>query len=127
RPPGSALALVTSDTTPAAKRNTALRQLLRVPALQWCFLLDSDMVPPPDTLLRLLATEKGVVGALCAGRVRTVVPRPDGVHPYSCECGPPGGTLGYGAPAVFEQLVDVGWVGAAALLVRRPVVERLAD
>jgi len=89
------------------------------------FFVDSDMVPPPDTLTRLLATGKDVVGALYAGRHRALETGPDMVPPYVPECGPESGDA-LAPQDIFDQLQAVAWVGAAALLVRRPVLERLA-
>src|SRR6266550_7741130 len=86
-PARSARMFVTAFSTPQTKRNAAVVQMLRFTAVGWVIFVDSDMIPSPDTLTRLLATGKDVVGALCAGRHRALESSPDVVPPYIPECG----------------------------------------
>jgi hypothetical protein len=121
-PAGSGTRLVTERTTPAAKRNFAIANLLASAALQWAFFCDSDMVPPPDTVARLLATGCDVVGGLYAGRTFT----PTGLLVYAMEAGSADRWTQPIIPELLDTLTAVDWVGAGAMLVRRPVLEALA-
>src|SRR5689334_17823084 len=82
-PPGAGTRVVREWTTPAEKRNAAIGGILQVPHLEWAFFCDSDMVPPRDTVTRLLATGCEVVGGLYAGRVFGEA----GTWVYGVECG----------------------------------------
>ncbi len=124
-PARSARMFVTAFSTPQTKRNAAVVQMLRFTAVGWVIFVDSDMIPPPDTLTRLLATGKDVVGALYAGRHRGLDTNSTATPPYVPECGPDPYDRDFEAREVFDKLLDVGWVGAGALLVRRPVLERI--
>ncbi len=121
-PPGSGTRVVTEWTAPAEKRNHAIRNLLSGPAhLEWVFFCDSDMVPPRDTVTRLLATGCDVVGGLYVGRVFG-----PGEIVYGMECGYMDRDNSPIIPEVVDALAAVDWVGAGALLVRRHVLEALA-
>jgi hypothetical protein len=95
----------------AGNRNLLVERFLRAPDLQWLCMIDSDMVVPPDTVQRLLATGKEIVGAL------------------SFERNPPyvlgavrGDDMPDGAPFVLHR---VPAVGAGCLLIRRHVLESM--
>jgi hypothetical protein len=122
-PPGSSLRPIQEWTSPAEKRNHAISILLATPHLGWAFFCDSDMLPPPDTVRRLLATGCDVVGGLYTGRVFD--PQGGGIV-YGFECGYVDRDNRPVMPEVVDQLAPVDWVGAGALLVRRHVLEKLA-
>jgi hypothetical protein len=125
-PIGSQRAFVTELTTPAAKRNACIHTVLSDPqAPAWIYFGDSDMVPEPDTVLRLLETGHDVVGALYAGRMRGHPPLANGDIQYGLECGYADGRE-HRWEDVCGTLAACDWVGAGALLVRRRVLEALA-
>lgn len=121
-PPGTGMTLVSEWCTPAEKRNYAIGGVLTASHLEWAFFCDSDMVPPRDTVMRLLATGCDVVGGLYAGRISGEA----GSWVYGVECGYLDRPTSPISPWAVEQLTPVDWVGAGALLVRRAVLERLA-
>jgi GT2 family glycosyltransferase len=129
-PPGSGRTFVSELTTPAAKRNHLIDYVLRRQDLEWLYFSDDDMVPPRDTVMRLLADDLDLVGALYAGVVRDGVdgePVPAGTTMYAPECG---SADGHGPACSFTTLrttlTQHDWVGAGALLVRRRVLEALS-
>lgn len=82
-------------------------------AVHNCFMLDSDVIPPPDTILRLLKHDKPVIS---------------GVY---CRRSPP-----HGVPVMIKNgnwvtqfptnsVIEVDFVGAGCLLIRRDVLEKL--
>jgi len=94
----------------AWQRNTIARQMEG----DWLCYIDSDQVFAPDTLLRLLAWQRPIVGALIAGRHS---PFPicalRGMHSLPYE----------EVPA--EGLVEVDAVGTGFMLIDRAVFNRL--
>ena len=93
-------------------RNTAVAQFLQSDC-QFLFSLDSDVIPPRDTILRLMAHNQPVISGLY------------------CRRSPP-----HGVPVMIKNgtwvtnyprgsIVDVDLVGAGCLLIRRDVLERL--
>lgn len=116
-PPGSTRRFERGATFPDAKRNALIEAFLGRPDLQWVFFCDSDHLPAPDTVLRLLETGCDVVGGLYAGRVRG---EPTHGLVYAPECGEDV------RAALRGELQPVDWIGAGALLVRRHVLERIA-
>lgn len=77
------------------------------------FFLDSDVIPPPDAVLKLLAHDKPVISGMY------------------CRRSPP-----HGVPVMIkdgvwvtqfekDSVIEVDYVGAGCLLIRRDVLERL--
>lgn len=93
-------------------RNAAVQQFLASP-FQWLFSLDSDVICPPDTILRLLSKNLPVVSALYCRR------SPPHAVPVMIKNG--SWVTNYRS----GSLVEVDWVGAGALLVHRNVFERM--
>lgn len=86
----------------------------------YVFMMDDDMTPPEDTLIKLLAHDKDIVAAACT--VRKDPPLPN---------------FRVWVPELFsyrtafdwpkEQLIEVGGVGAAVMLIRTPVFDKLGE
>src|SRR5712692_3315599 len=68
-PPGSRWRFETGASTIAGKRNALVDTLLASTDFEHIFFLDSDTTPPPDTVQRLLAHRKAIIGALYCVRV----------------------------------------------------------
>ncbi|MFO7294000.1 MAG: glycosyltransferase [Acidimicrobiia bacterium] len=111
----------------SASRNKVVRMFLNHTDAEWLWMLDSDMVFPPDTLARLLDVadpeESPIVGGLCfgqrttEGRVEyftTMFSRVDG-DIYRLETWPE------------DTLLTVAATGTACLLVHRSVFEALKE
>lgn len=115
--PGSGVFFADGPSPTVAKRNQLVHRFLNESAAAWAFFLDTDMVPDPDVLPRLLARNKDIVGALYFARFGPPHPyagwhRPDGLED----------------PVTPEQgLTAVDWVASGALLVRRSVFQRLRE
>lgn len=62
-PPGTALSLGRNSASPAANRNSLTEAFLNNNALEWILYIDSDMIPPPVTAVRLLSHGLDIVGA----------------------------------------------------------------
>jgi hypothetical protein len=96
----------------AWQRNAIVRQM----AGDWLCFIDSDQVFEPNTLLRLLAWKRPIVGALIAGRYS---PFPlcafRGMRSLAYEDLP------------SEGLVEVDAVGTGFLLIERAVFNRISD
>ncbi len=93
-------------------RNAAVQQLLASP-FQWLFFLDSDVICPPDAILRLMSHNLPVVSGMYNRRstphaVPVMIKNGAWVTNY-----------------VPGSLVEVDWVGAGALLVHRSIFEKL--
>lgn len=112
-PPG--LLVETGGTTIAAKRNAIVRGFLKSPA-EWLLWLDSDMVPPPDVIQRLVARNLDVVSALMFRRVA----------PYGIVGRYMGGAQIVGLDPA-EPLIPAEDLGTGCLLVRRRVFEAVGD
>lgn len=93
-------------------RNAVCAKALEL-GLEWCFFLDSDVIPPRDAVIRLMAHRRPVVSGLY------------------CRRSPP-----HGVPVMIKNgqwvtqflpgaLVDVDVVGAGCLLIHRQVLEAL--
>ena len=113
--PGSGIFFSDGPSPVVAKRNQLVERYLNESPAAWAFLLDTDMVPEPEVLPRLLAHGREVVGAL-----------------YFARYGPPFPYAGWHRPDGTEEAVlpqrglqAVEWVASGALLVRRTVFERL--
>lgn len=109
-PPGSAVQFQEGSHSIAWKRNALVRSMLSQPSLQWVLFVDSDAVPPPDTVVRLLAHEVDIVGALHCLRF----------SPYPLGSSRP---IGQG-PGGLHQ---VNTLGCHCMLVRRSVFERIPE
>lgn len=85
----------------------------------WLFFIDSDMKFPPDTLTRLLAHDKDIVGGLCFRKVKpfnpTIYDRINERH--------------YHWRMVYpkDKLFEVDATGCACLLIKRRVFEKMKD
>ena len=118
-PDGTVCALEDGRCTIAAKRNHMVRRFLEKKHLQWYLCLDSDMTPPPHTILRLLATGRDVVTAVCCEK-----------EPPFEVCAGHGKSGGwtrlneFGGP---DPVKEVDWTGMGCLLVRRNVLEAIGD
>jgi hypothetical protein len=93
-------------------RNTACKACLEQ-GFQWLFSLDSDVIPPRDTILRLMAHNRPIIS---------------GVY---CRRSPP-----HGVPVMIRNrqwvtqyppnsLIEVDYVGAGCLLIHRSVLEQM--
>lgn len=121
--PGSGVFFSQGSAAVVAKRNGLVEGLLTQTTAPWAFFLDTDMCPAPDVLSRLVAHGKDIVGALAFARSGSPDPNA-GWHPPQ---GPKVGRADCEGKLVEPQrgLVKVDWIGAAAMLVRRRVFERL--
>lgn len=117
KPEGSAWNIITSPTPIAAKRNLAVRQFLEAKDLNWLLFVDSDMAPQPDALARLLARRVGMVSALAFMRY----------DPFPAACGFYNDRTQKAEylPSSDGTLMPMDWHGAAFLLLRRNVLDRL--
>jgi GT2 family glycosyltransferase len=117
--PGVELGFLRNNMSAVAwKRNLAVQHLLATPRYQWLLFVDSDMTPPPDTIRRLLAHQKDIVGALYYLRR----PDDDGRFPPAALglVGPDGRTL---AVPIDGGVHEVSVVATGCLLIRRHVLE----
>lgn len=115
-PAGTSLHMDPGGTTLAQKRNALVAAALERPNAKWIFFLDSDMVPPPDTLLQLLPylARHPIIGAAYCAR------RP----PYMMECGTAGGQImSFSDATPRNAVVPVAWTGFGCVLIRRDVFE----
>ena len=96
-------------------RNEACKSAVKG-GFQWLFFLDDDVMPPPDTIARLIAHGKDVVSGLYFRRAEPI-------QPVMLRDGKPKPTfiLDY-QPG---QLVEADLVGAGCLLIHRRVLEAL--
>ena len=109
-PEGTEHMIVTGYDGPAGKRTRCIWHLLERPDLAWIYFCDSDMTPEPDAILKLLALDVPVAGALYTTRI----------PPFHYEVQALDGRVRTDGP--FE----VRWTGGGALLVRREVIESIA-
>ena len=102
-------------------RCDSVRLMLSNTANQWLCFLDADMTTQPDFLVRMLATAymthpwADVVGAYCNLRGDMAIPTIDS------------GTGTWESHAPGSGVIEVMRTGAAALLIKRHVFERLRD
>lgn len=102
-------------------RNSICKAVLDLGA-EWLFFLDSDVIPPKDALVRLIAHQKPIISGVYHRRSP-----PEGIAVMLK------GTVGPdGKPAVQwmtqyppNQVIEVDLVGAGCLLIHRSVLERL--
>lgn len=93
-------------------RNAAVQQFLHSP-YEWLFSLDSDVIPPPDTILRLLSHNQPVISGLYYRRS----------PPHGLPVMIRNGAWLTNYPPNTVQEVDL--VGAGCLLVHRRVFEQV--
>ena len=96
-------------------RNTGCAKVLELD-FQWLFFLDDDVIPPADTILRLMAHKKPIVSGVYYRRSPPILPvmlrnTPEGRQWIS----------GYNVP----DLIEVDYVGAGCLLIHRDVLKSL--
>ena len=95
-------------------RNIGCQKTLECGA-EWCFMLDSDVIPPHDAVLRLLAHRKPLISGI--------------YHRRSPPVGIP--VMQRGGRWVTEFLanavIEVDVVGAGCLLIHRSILERLPE
>lgn len=93
-------------------RNTAVQQFLASPC-EWLFSLDTDVIPPPNAILRLLSHGKPFISGV--------------YHRRSPPHGLPVMIKGGGFMTAYppNSLIEVDYVGAGCLLIHRSVLERL--
>lgn len=114
-PPGSALRFGREMANPAWNRNKLTEDFLRdAPShgWEWILYIDSDMLPPPVTVVRLLSHDVDVVGALYYSRREPFIPE---FSRFADEPRWEG----------KKEIRSVDWVGAGCLLVARTVLERM--
>ena len=111
-PAETRLLMPSGGTTIARKRNEIVRRFLEQDH-QWLLFLDSDMLPPPDLAARLLAHNVDICGALYFNRGRP--------HDAMAVVG------GRPLQEWDGSLVAADRVGTAAMLIRRRVLEQLAE
>lgn len=115
-PPGSGHVILddAASSSIALNRNKIVATLLAHPAMQWLLFCDSDMVPPADTALRLLAhgEDKEIVSAMCFARTPPHLPAWAELAD---------------APATMceEGLREIDIAGFGCVLVRRRVFETM--
>jgi len=63
-PPGTVRTIERGCCTIAQKRNALVRAFLKRKELKWALFLDSDMLPAPDMIYRLLRWDVGIVSGL---------------------------------------------------------------
>lgn len=102
-------------------RNEIMKVWLQETDDDYLLMLDTDMVPPEDTIERLLAHDKDIVGGLCfvAGVGSAVRPTLHVVR--EDKDGKPYIDILYDYPR--NQLVKVDATGAACILIKREVAE----
>lgn len=115
-PPGSAIRFGRQSSSAEWNRNRLTEEFLRDAdeyGWQWILYVDSDMVPPPATAVRLLSHNVDVVGAYYFSRREPLVAEFNRVGM------PPADPV--------NGLLPVMWVGAGCLLLRRHVFEKLPE
>jgi hypothetical protein len=93
-------------------RNTGCMKLLEI-GWEWLFFLDSDVIPPPDAILRLVAHKQPIVSGLYYRRNNPLAP-------VMLRNTPQGRTwvVDYKVP----DLMEVDFVGSGCLLIHRDVL-----
>lgn len=129
-PPGSSTTFMDSLSTIAGKRNAAAAYFLEDPKLKWLCFIDSDMVVPPDAIIRLLRTPGDVVGGLYCQREPPYLFEAGWVDEGSLSDDPrrPTDTEGVQYRLLTVDQVDgqphsVDVVGTGLMLIRRRVLE----
>jgi hypothetical protein len=112
-PQGSTFEYPEGATTLVHKRNLLAEAFIQREGFSHILMLDSDMVPPADALLRLLAHGLPIVGALCFQRITPFsacagwFAVPNQPRRFLTEAGGP------------QPLHRVDWIGTGCLLIER--------
>lgn len=108
-------------------RNMLAKAMLKMEAerFEWLFMLDDDVFPPPDALMRLLSHNERIVSGLYLGR--RPPHQPVAYHFHTREDG--SGYLPITAEEVTGEpkLIEVEAIGAGCLLVHRTVFEAMQE
>lgn len=96
-------------------RNSAA-QLVMENGFQYCFFLDSDVICPPDTIIRLMAHRQPIVSGLYYRRNEPLFP----VMLRNVEAG-----REWIQEYRIPDLLEVDYVGAGCLLIHRSVFEKV--
>lgn len=97
-------------------RNMACEAILQR-GCEYLFFLDSDVVPPPDAVLRLIRRNKPLIsGMYCRRSPPHAVPVMMRDHQWITELPD---------PIVGDPVIEVDLVGAGCMLIHRTVLERL--
>jgi hypothetical protein len=96
-------------------RNVAAKTMLDLGA-QWIFYYDSDVIPPKDALLRLLAHRQPFISGMYCRR------SPPHGYPVMIRNG-----VGWVTDFVPGSVIEVDLVGAGCLLIHRSVLEKLPE
>jgi hypothetical protein len=94
-------------------RNTGCLKLLEL-GYEWLFFLDSDVIPPADAILRLIAHKQPIVSGLYYRRNNPICP----VMLRNV----PGGGRTWVTEYKIPDLMEVDFVGAGCLLIHRSVI-----
>lgn len=120
-PPRSRHIWSRGGSTIASKRNHIVGRFLEDPDAEWLLFVDSDQTPPRVAALQLLSVGEGIVSGLIFGRVPPHLP--------CC-----GHTDADGRASPLQKIsprttpiVEVDWVGAGCILIRRRVLEALEE
>jgi glycosyltransferase involved in cell wall biosynthesis len=106
-------------------RNTLTQEALKDASITHIMWIDDDMVFPPDSLFRLLAHDKDIVGGLCFDRRHPY--KPVIAREYDKSFGFDPGTLGWLFDYPPDELIEVDATGGAFLLIKREVFEDIRD
>lgn len=106
-------------------RNAIVRQTLKSNA-EWLFFVDDDNVFPSDTLMRLLAHDRPIIGSVYVNKQYPWIP-----HVYRYTEGTPEQPILFRniplAELPVNQVVAVDGLATSGMLIRREVLERLGD
>ena len=114
-PPGSSICFGRQSSSPASNRNHMTRTFLAEKTWKWILFIDSDMVVPRETVVRLLSHNVDCISATYFGRQEPFIP--------AFAALPTRDATRNSNP----EIQRVQWVGAGCLLVRRNVIEKIRD
>jgi GT2 family glycosyltransferase len=106
-------------------RNELTKIALQIPEVTHLFWVDDDMVYPSNSLKRLLAHDKPIVGGLCHDRRHPYKPVIARYFDRSWGCDE--GAYGWLFDYPDDELIEVDATGGAFLLVKREVFEAIRD
>ena len=115
--PGPVQIVLSEGYAVAAQRNQIVGEALQHPDVDAVLFLDDDMLVPPETVRRLLARQRGIVGALYYAQQPPFQPL---AGRYDFAAADP---YRHVTPGTGLQQVD--YVGAGALLIRTAVLRDL--